>query len=173
MTGSRVGHRPVRIDYRINGTPMSERERNAAFLTGWAQAMAPLPTLEGGRLHPRAVPARVFYDHGLPDSALGLIPATLHLMHNPDPNGLRINLMDPTVGYNTFNILGNMRDVHPMAQWALAAMATWKEKDVSVTLDARTIESTTITVFTPDTTAGNLGRAHPGGDPIGFPLRPR
>jgi len=78
---------------------------------------------------------------------------------------------DPTVGYNTFNLLGNMRDVHPMAQCALAAMATWKEKDVSVKAHSGSLK--TITVFTPDTAAGNLGRAHPGGDPIVFPPRPR
>lgn len=157
-------HRAQRVSYRIDGQgksvmseapefarakPLKEAARIAAFADGWAQSMRALGTAEAWRTDAKAGPARVLFDHGKPASGGHLIPATRTLMHREEDGAARYDLLDPTFGFNTFNILGNMRTTHPLAQWALAALATQEQKNASVTLDLRSPDYATITVFTP------------------------
>ncbi len=168
-----IVHRPVTVRYRnADGAPMAEPERHAAFAAGWAKALEALPKGADGKLHPRAVPARVLFDYGDAAGARAIVPVTVNLLHSSDPAALRLDVLDPKFGFNTFNILGETRMASPLLQWTLGSIATWTEKDVSVTLTLRNPDQATITVITPDNQPANLGRAHPGGSPIDFPLRP-
>lgn len=167
-----VLHRPVVVSYRKDGgTAMSDREREAVFAAGWARALDVLPKNAEGKLHPRAIPARVFYDHGDASGARNLVPATVNLLHNPDPQALRLDVLDPQLGFNMFNVLGDTGIASPMVQWAIGSIATWTEKDVTITLNLRNPDQATITVITPNNRPDNLGRSHPAGNPADFPLR--
>ena len=143
-----VLHRPIRVSYRKDkdGKPtvdpahqaslMHEPEQQAAFKTAFDAALKEIP---GGK------PARVFYDTAGPATGRHVVPLSLALGASLPG----FNLFNPEQGYDLSARIGNTGAASPFVQWALAAMAGFKNKDAGITVNLRQSEEATITVVTP------------------------
>lgn len=148
-----VLHRPVRVTYRKDkhGNPtfdpaqkaslMHEQEQQAAFKLGLDAALREVP---GGN------PARVFYDTAGAATGRHVVPFTVAAYHSLPG----FDLFKPEQGYDISARLGNTGAASPFVQWALAAIAGYQKKDISMTLNLRQSDEATITVVTPSPPSG-------------------
>jgi len=158
-------HRPIRISYRLDKDGhqtfdpgqqiglMSARKREDAFKAGLELAL---------RATPDKPPARVFYDTGGPVHGANVIPLAQSLTASlPD-----FELFNTDQGYDISMRIGNTGAASPFVQWALAIIAGFHKKDVSLTVNLRQKEEAMITVVT----ASNDNRPYIIADPIDFHL---
>lgn len=141
-------HRPVRVSYRKLKTDaaaspnarasdrMYAQERETVFKT----SLQNLLQSDSG-----LTPARIFYDTGGPAYGAHIVPlaqATGSLL--PD-----FDLFKADEGYDISTRIGNTGAASPLVQWALAAMASAKGRNVSVAVNLRRDEEATLTLISP------------------------
>ena len=162
-------HRPERVSYRRDGklaldaaferepsALLNPAQQQAAFGAAWQRALAAVTP---------AKPARIFFDYGTADRGRALVPLLGTLtQHEPD-----LDLFEPSQGINLSQRLGDTGAASPFVQWALAIMASYRNNDVSATVNLRDPQRAMLTVVSPPPKRP----AHPASpDPFGFGTAP-
>jgi hypothetical protein len=138
-------HRPIRISYLKDkdGKPTFDVKQKAKQLNPQEQQAAFQAALTNFAKH--GEPARIFYDAGSAATGKHVVPLTMAL-HQALP---QFDLFDAAHGFNIHRRLGETGTASPFVQWALAAMAAYKQGDVSYAVNLRQVNEATISVITP------------------------
>ncbi len=157
-------HRPIRISYLKDkdGKPTFDAKQKAKRLSPQEQQAAFQAALTGFAKH--GEPARIFYDAGSAATGKHVVPLTMAL-HQALPH---FDLFDAAHGFNIHRRLGETGTASPFVQWAVAAIAAFKQNEVSYAVNLRQANEATISVITP--AKDKTKRRHPKGDPIDFNL---
>ena len=162
-------HRPERVSYRRDGklaldaaferepsALLNPAQQQAAFGAAWQRALAAVAP---------AKPARILFDYGAADRGRALVPLSVTLtQHEPE-----LDLFNASQGINLSQRLGDTGAASPFVQWALAIMASYRNNDVSATVNLRDPQRAMLTVVSPPPKRP----AHPASaDPFGFGTAP-
>ncbi|MFT3849720.1 MAG: DUF2875 family protein [Propionivibrio sp.] len=158
-------HRPQYASYRqADGQPLGERHRPAAFAAAWRAA---LDTLPAGR-----TPVRLFFDAGgVSIRGRGIPPmANAFATHHPDTDW---DLGSPRM-IDLSARLDDTGAASPFVQIALAVIASYRDGDVSATVNLRRAEGASILMVSPPSAPPEARKPHPGAgqDPFKVPLAP-